>query len=76
MQSSANLTRSPAAWRRPIPTGDSHHLGSSYERASKTAGASSRGEMWSSRGQGSGSKAEGRSGAGSRPWSHRQSEHH
>ncbi|XP_042244645.1 leucine zipper protein 1 [Thunnus maccoyii] len=73
---SSNPSHSPASWRRQIPSSDSHHLGSSYDRASKTAGASSRGELWSSRGQGSGARAEGRSGAGSRPWSHRQSEHH
>ncbi|XP_071759530.1 leucine zipper protein 1 [Centroberyx gerrardi] len=72
---SPNPSHSPASWRRQAPSSDSHHLGSSYDRASKTAGASSRGEPWSSRGQGSGARAEGRSGAGSRPWSHRQSEH-
>ncbi|XP_051241551.1 leucine zipper protein 1 [Dicentrarchus labrax] len=73
---SQNPSHSPASWRRQLPTSDSHHLGSSYDRASKTAGASSRGDLWSSRGQGSGARPEGRSGAGSRPWSHRQSEHH
>ncbi|XP_053289728.1 leucine zipper protein 1 [Pleuronectes platessa] len=71
-----NSSHSPAAWRRQPPSGDPHHLGSSYDRVSKTAGASSRGgEPWSSRGQGSGAKAEGRSGAGSRPWSHRPPEY-
>lgn len=75
---SPNPSHSPASWRRHLPSGDSHHPGSSYDRLSKSAGASSRGgELWSSRGQGSGARAEGRSGAaGSRPWSHRQSEHH
>ncbi|XP_008305085.1 leucine zipper protein 1 [Stegastes partitus] len=73
---SPNPSHSPASWRRQLPSSDSHHLGSSYDRSSKTAGASSRGgELWSGRGQGSGARAEGRSGAGSRPWS-RQSEHH
>ncbi|XP_072222274.1 leucine zipper protein 1 [Leuresthes tenuis] len=70
-------SRSPASWRRQLPTSDPQHLGISYDRLSKSAGASSRGgELWSSRGQGSGARAEGKSGAGSRPWSHRQSEHH
>lgn len=69
-----NPSHSPASWRRHLPSSDSHHLGSSYDRPSKTS--SSRGDLWSSRGQGSGARAEGRSGAGSRPWSHRQSEHH
>uniref|UniRef100_UPI0037E72BE8 leucine zipper protein 1 n=1 Tax=Semicossyphus pulcher TaxID=241346 RepID=UPI0037E72BE8 len=73
---SPNPSHSPASWRRQLPSSDSHHLGSSFDRAPKTAGASSRGDLWSSRGQGSGPKNEGRSGAGSRPWSHRQSEHH
>ncbi|XP_071354390.1 leucine zipper protein 1 [Trachinotus anak] len=74
---SPNPSHSPASWRRQLPSSDSHHLGSSYDRASKTAGAPSRGgELWSSRGQGSGARAEGRSGAGSRPWSHRQTDHH
>ncbi|KAM9341175.1 leucine zipper protein 1 [Symphorus nematophorus] len=73
---SPNPSHSPATWRRQLPSSDSHHLGSSYDRASKTAGASSRGDLWSSRGQGSGPRAEGRSTAGSRLWSHRQSEHH
>ncbi|XP_059208790.1 leucine zipper protein 1 [Centropristis striata] len=71
-----NPSHSPASWRRQLPSSDSHHLGSSYDRTSKTAGASSRGDLWSSRGQGSGARGDGRSGAGSRPWSHRQSEHH
>ncbi|KAF3844986.1 hypothetical protein F7725_008149 [Dissostichus mawsoni] len=43
---------SPASWRRQMPSSDSPHLGSSYDRASKTAGASSRGDLWSSLGQG------------------------
>ncbi|XP_070835893.1 leucine zipper protein 1 [Chaetodon trifascialis] len=72
---SPNPSHSPASWRRQIPSGDSHHLGSSYDRGSKTAGASSRGDLWSSRGQGSGARAEGRTGAGSRLWSHRHAEH-
>ncbi|XP_028995425.1 leucine zipper protein 1 [Betta splendens] len=73
-----NPGHSPASWRRHLPSSDSHHLGSSYDRASKAAvGASTRGgELWSSRGQGSGARAEGRTAAGSRPWSHRQPEHH
>ncbi|XP_069008547.1 leucine zipper protein 1 [Embiotoca jacksoni] len=72
-----NPSHSPAAWRRNLPSTEQHHLGSSYERSPKAAGASSRGgEPWSSRGQGSGARGEGRSGAGSRLWSHRQSEHH
>ncbi|XP_070698207.1 leucine zipper protein 1 [Pempheris klunzingeri] len=73
---SPNPGHSPASWRRQLPSSDSHHLGSSYDRAPKTTGASSRAELWSSRGQGSGARAEGRSGVGGRPWSHRQSEHH
>ncbi|KAM4625002.1 leucine zipper protein 1 [Polymixia lowei] len=74
---SPNPGHSPASWRRQVPGSDSHHLGSCYERGSKTGGtSSSRGEPWSSRAQASGGRAEGRSGAGSRPWSHRQSEHH
>ncbi|KAG7269471.1 hypothetical protein CRUP_009984, partial [Coryphaenoides rupestris] len=61
--------RSPAAWRRQPPAGDGPHLGSSYDRGHKTAGLSSpRGEAWSSRGQASVDRAEGRGGAGSRPW--------
>ncbi|XP_074515941.1 leucine zipper protein 1 [Sebastes fasciatus] len=73
---SPNPTHSPASWRRQLPSSDSPHPGSSYDRASKTAGASSRGDPWSSRGQGSGARAEGRSGAGSKPWNQRHSEHH
>ncbi|XP_074547969.1 leucine zipper protein 1 [Halichoeres trimaculatus] len=73
---SPNPNHSPASWRRQIPSSDSHHLGSSYDRTTKTAGASSRGDLWSSRGQGSGARTEGRSVTGSRPWSHRQAEHH
>lgn len=57
-----NPCLSPASWRRQ------QHLGSSYDRPTKTAGAS-----WSGRGQASGSRTEGRAGAGSRAWS--QSEH-
>ncbi|XP_034714274.1 leucine zipper protein 1 [Etheostoma cragini] len=76
VEPSPNPSHSPASWRRQLPSIDSPHLGSSYDRASKTAGASSRGDLWSSRGQGSGARAEGRSGTGSRPWSHRHSEHH
>ncbi|TDG98971.1 hypothetical protein EPR50_G00205740 [Perca flavescens] len=76
VEPSPNPSHSPASWRRQLPSSDSHHLGSSYDRASKTAGAYSRGDLLSSRGQGSGARAEGRSGAGSRPWSHRHSEHH
>ncbi|XP_047193621.1 leucine zipper protein 1 [Scophthalmus maximus] len=74
---STNSSHSPASWRRQLPSSDSHHLGSSYDRASKTAGTSSRGgELWSSRGQGSGARGDGRSGPGSRPWSHRPSDYH
>lgn len=72
---SPNPSHSPASWRRQLPSSDSHHLGSSYDRASKTVGASSKGDLWSSRGQGSAARAEGRTGAGSRLWS-RQTEHH
>lgn len=71
IEPSPNPSHSPASWRRQLPSSDSHHLGSS-----KTAGASSRGDLWSSRGQGSGARADGRSGVGSRPWSHRHSEQH
>ncbi|KAM3870742.1 leucine zipper protein 1 [Diretmus argenteus] len=67
---------SPASWRRQALSSDPQHLGSTYDRVSKTAGASSRGDLWTSRGQGSAGRADGRSGAGSRPWNHRQSEHH
>lgn len=74
VEPSPNLGHSPASWRRQLPSSDPHHLGSSYDRAPKTAGASTRGDLWASRGQGSGARAEGRSGAGSRPWSHRHSE--
>ncbi|XP_070776858.1 leucine zipper protein 1 [Enoplosus armatus] len=76
VEPSPNPSHSPASWRRQLPSSDPHHLGSSYDRAPKTAGASTRGDLWASRGQGSGARAEGRSGAGSRPWSHRPSEHH
>uniref|UniRef100_A0A146WJS1 Leucine zipper protein 1 n=1 Tax=Fundulus heteroclitus TaxID=8078 RepID=A0A146WJS1_FUNHE len=68
---------SPASWRRPPPPSDHQHPPSSYERVTRTAGASSRGgEPWSSRGPGAGTRAEGRSAAGIRPWSQYQSEHH
>lgn len=73
---SPNPSHSPATWRRQIPSSDSHHHGSSYDRTSKTAGASSRGDLWTPRSQGSGARTEGRSGAGNRPWSHRQADHH
>ncbi|CAJ1073413.1 LOW QUALITY PROTEIN: leucine zipper protein 1 [Xyrichtys novacula] len=73
---SPNPSHSPASWRRQIPSSDSHHPGSSYDRTTKAAGASSRGDLWSGRGQGSGARTEGRGGAGSRPWSHRQAENH
>ncbi|KAM4723850.1 leucine zipper protein 1 [Anableps anableps] len=67
---------SPASWRRHPPPGSQQHLGSSYDRLPKTTGASPRGgEPWSGRGQGAGSRTEGRTGAGSRPRSHCQSEH-
>ncbi|KAM9354692.1 leucine zipper protein 1 [Pholidichthys leucotaenia] len=68
---------SPASWRRHLPSSDPHHPGTSYDWSSKAALASSRGgEQWSSRGQGSGARAEARSGAGSRPWNQRPPEHH
>ncbi|XP_042356339.1 leucine zipper protein 1 [Plectropomus leopardus] len=76
VEPSPNPSHSPATWRRHLPSNDPHPVGSSYDRASKTAGASSRADLWSSRGQGSGARAEGRTGAGSRPWSQRHSEHH
>ncbi|XP_039992537.1 leucine zipper protein 1 [Xiphias gladius] len=73
---SPNPNQSPASWRRQLPSSESHSQGGSHDRASKAAGASSRGgELWS-RGQGSGARAEGRNGAGSRAWSHRQSDYH
>ncbi|XP_029316231.1 leucine zipper protein 1 [Cottoperca gobio] len=72
IEPSPNPSHSPASWRRQLPSSDSHHLGSSYDRASRTTGASSRGDLGSSRDQGSGARAEGRS----RPWNHRPSEHH
>ncbi|XP_076013614.1 leucine zipper protein 1 [Genypterus blacodes] len=74
---SPNPSHSPASWRRQTPSGDPHHPGggSTYDRLAKTAGASSRAEQWSGQGQGSGGRSDGRSGAGSRGWSHRQSEH-
>ncbi|KAF3701100.1 Leucine zipper protein 1 [Channa argus] len=75
IDTSPNPSQSQASWRRNLPSSD--QLGSSYDRAAKTAGTSSRGgELLSSRGIGSGARTEGRSGAVSRPWSHRQSEHH
>ncbi|KAM9842056.1 leucine zipper protein 1 [Aulostomus maculatus] len=75
-QAADSVETSPASWRQQPPSSNSHHLGSSYDRASKTGGASSRGETWSSRGQASGARIEGKTGAGSRPWTHRQPEHH
>lgn len=66
---SANPSHSPASWRRHLPSSD---LGSSYDRTSKIPGASSRTDLWSSRGQGSGARTDGRS----RPWNQRQAEHH
>lgn len=73
-----NPGHSPASWRRHPPGGDPHHPGSSYsyDRGPKATGASSRGEPWSGRGQASAGRAEGQSGVGGRPWSHRQSENH
>ncbi|XP_068435893.1 leucine zipper protein 1 [Clinocottus analis] len=73
---SPNPSHSPASWRRQMPSSNSSHLGSSNDRASKTAGVPPRGEVWSIQGQGSGAKAEGRSGVVSRPWNHRHYEHH
>ncbi|KAF6725062.1 Leucine zipper protein 1 [Oryzias melastigma] len=75
---SPNPSHSPASWRRPLPTSDSQHAGASNDRLTKAAGASSRAgaEPWSGRWQGSGGRTEGRTGAGSRQWNHRQSEHH
>ncbi|XP_017274021.1 leucine zipper protein 1 [Kryptolebias marmoratus] len=74
---SPNPSLSPASWRRQPPGSEPQHPGSSYDRLTKAAGAPSRGgDPWSGRGQGSGTRAEGRSGAGSRAWSHRQTEHH
>uniref|UniRef100_A0A1A8MMN4 Leucine zipper protein 1 n=1 Tax=Nothobranchius pienaari TaxID=704102 RepID=A0A1A8MMN4_9TELE len=70
---SSNPSLSPASWRRHSPSSESQHPGSSYDRSAKTSGTSSRGgELWSSRSQASGL----RSGAGSRSWSNRQSDHH
>ncbi|MEQ2168916.1 hypothetical protein GOODEAATRI_019593, partial [Goodea atripinnis] len=72
-----NPCLSPASWRRHPPPGDQQHLGSSCDRLTKMTGAASRGgESWSSRGQGSGTRAEGRTGAGNKLWSHCQSEPH
>ncbi|XP_030615029.1 leucine zipper protein 1 [Archocentrus centrarchus] len=77
LEPSPNPSHSPASWRRQLPSGDQHHLGTSYDRTTRTAGALSRGgEPWSSRGQGLGARAEGRSGTGGRLWSQRQSEQH
>ncbi|CAN9502498.1 unnamed protein product [Ophioblennius macclurei] len=74
---SPNSSHSPALWRKHLPNSDAHGQGSAYDRLSKTAGTSHRGaEPWSARGQGSGAKVEGRTGAGGRLWSHRQSEQH
>ncbi|XP_037551459.1 leucine zipper protein 1 [Nematolebias whitei] len=72
---SPNPSLSPASWRRQPPSSEPQHMGSSYDRLPKTAGASRGGDLWSGRGQGTGTRAEGRSGAGSRPWGYRQSEH-
>ncbi|KAM9777536.1 leucine zipper protein 1 [Neosynchiropus ocellatus] len=60
-QSPQGTDESPSSWRQQT----------SYERTTKP-----KGELWSSRSQGSGARTEGRSGAGSRPWTHRQAEHH
>ncbi|KAM3595061.1 uncharacterized protein V6R79_017814 [Siganus canaliculatus] len=76
VESNPNPVHSPASWRRQLPSSDSHHLGSSYDRPSKAAGASSRGDLWSSRSQRPDPRTEGRSGPGSRLWSNRQSENH
>ncbi|XP_047201444.1 leucine zipper protein 1 [Girardinichthys multiradiatus] len=77
LDATANPCLSPASWRRHPPPGDQQHLGSSCDRLTKMTGASSRGgELWSSRGQGSGTRAEGRTGAGNKLWSHCQSEPH
>ncbi|CAG10423.1 unnamed protein product [Tetraodon nigroviridis] len=70
IEPSSNSSHSPAAWRRHLPTSDSHILGSS-----KTTGAPSREELWAARARGSGTRVEGRSGASGRLWSHRQAEH-
>uniref|UniRef100_A0A087XX62 Leucine zipper protein 1 n=1 Tax=Poecilia formosa TaxID=48698 RepID=A0A087XX62_POEFO len=65
-----NPCSSPASWRRhPQP-------GASYDRLTKAGGAATRGgEPWSSRGPAPATRTEGRTGAGSRTWSHCQSEH-
>ncbi|KAM8834417.1 leucine zipper protein 1 [Synchiropus picturatus] len=60
-QSPQGIDESPSSWRQQT----------SYERTTKP-----KGELWSSRSQGSGARTEGRGGAGSRPWTHRQAEHH
>lgn len=73
---SPNPSPGPPTWRQQPPSSNSQHPGGAYERAPRTAGASTRAEPWSSRGQGSAGRAEGRSSAGGRPWSHRQAEHH
>ncbi|XP_015230144.1 PREDICTED: leucine zipper protein 1 [Cyprinodon variegatus] len=67
----SNPALSPASWRRHQPPSDQQHLGSSYDRLTKTTSSSTRGgESWSSRGRGS------RTGAGHRSWNQFQSEHH
>lgn len=59
---------SPASWRRQPPSDPAYEpRGSRIDGASR--GAASRGEPWSSRGQGG--RTEGRTGAGTRPWSNR-----
>uniref|UniRef100_A0AAQ4R579 Leucine zipper protein 1 n=1 Tax=Gasterosteus aculeatus aculeatus TaxID=481459 RepID=A0AAQ4R579_GASAC len=40
-----NPNLSPASWRRQIPSSDSHRPGSPHDRAPKTTGAPSRGEL-------------------------------
>ncbi|XP_077415633.1 leucine zipper protein 1 [Vanacampus margaritifer] len=59
------------SWRQHLSATNSVPLGSSHDRTARTTGGSSRGEQWSSRGQ-----ASGKSGTGSRVWTHRQAEHH
>lgn len=63
-------SHAPPTWRQQPPSSSSG--GSQQQQPARTAGASTRAEPWSSRGQG----AAGRSGAGSRPWAHRQADHH
>ncbi|XP_057716207.1 leucine zipper protein 1 [Corythoichthys intestinalis] len=59
------------SWKQQSSATNSVPLESTYERTAKTTGVSSKGELWSSRGQTSG-----KSGAGSRVWTHRQAQHH